>query len=132
MPEVAIGFDFGTSNSAIAVPGKGNSAPRLLHVDQTRPEATFIPTTLYLTRDGAAHTGYDAPVSFVAAGSGRTINRRGEATGQVIETDLGRHYVWSDVDANQPGRFFQSRKRPLPDRAFRGTNVFGHFFTMEE
>jgi hypothetical chaperone protein len=132
MPEPAIGFDFGTSNSAIAVLGAHDAAPRLLHLDRTQPKATFIPTTLYITRDGAPHIGYDAIDTYVRAESGRTIVRRGEATGQVIETSLGRHHVWSDVDANQPGRFFQSLKRSLPDRSFRGTNIFGRFYTMEE
>jgi hypothetical chaperone protein len=132
MPELAIGFDFGTSNSAIAVLRRGEGTPHLVHLDRERRDATFIPTTLYLTRDGGAHIGYDAIATFVAAESGRTIIRRGEATGQVVETEAGRHLVWSDVDANQPGRFFQSLKRSLPDRSFRGTNVFGRFYTMEE
>jgi hypothetical chaperone protein len=132
MPELAIGFDFGTSNSALAVLGPGDTAPRLLHLDRTQRDATFIPTTLYLTSAGATHIGYDAIDTFVRAESGRTIKRQAQATGQEIDTVLGVHRVWTDVDANQPGRFFQSLKRSLPDRSFRGTNIFGKFYTMEE
>ena len=132
MPELAIGFDFGTSNSALAVLGPDDDAPRLLHLDPTRREATFIPTALYLTRDGAAHIGYDAIDTFVRAESGRTIRRTRQALGLEVETVLGLHTVWTEADANQPGRFFQSLKSSLADRSFRGTNVFGHFSTMED
>lgn len=131
MTEPAIGFDFGTSNSAIAVVETAGAAPRLLHLDRARPDAAFIPTALYLTRDGQAHIGYAAIAAFVRAESGRTVIRRGEATGQVVETEAGRHLVWSDVDTEQPGRFFQTLKGSLPDRSFRGTNVFGRFYTPE-
>ncbi|HEY7909054.1 MAG TPA: hypothetical protein VIC60_09285, partial [Thermomicrobiales bacterium] len=132
MPELAIGFDFGTSNSALAVLGPDDDAPRLLRLDPARPDATFIPTTLYLTRDGAAHIGYDAIDAFVRAESGRTIRRTRQALGLEVETVLGLHTVWTEADANQPGRFFQSLKSSLADRSFRGTNVFGHFSTMED
>src|SRR4051794_9916793 len=41
--DVAVGFDFGTSNSAIAVvePGQGGEA-WLLHLDRGNPESTLI------------------------------------------------------------------------------------------
>jgi len=132
MPEMAIGFDFGTSNSALAVLGEGDTAPRLLRLDRARRDATFIPTALYLTRADMTHIGYDAIDTFVRAESGRTIKRQAQATGQEIDTVLGLHTVWTEVDANQPGRFFQSLKRSLADRSFRGTNIFGKFYTMEE
>ena len=132
MPELAIGFDFGTSNSAIAVLGALDDTPRLLRLDHTRPAARFVPTTLYLSREHRAHIGYDAIEVFVQAETGRTIRRKAEATGQEIDTVLGRHRVWTEIDANLPGRFFQSLKSSLADRSFRGTNVFGTFYTMED
>lgn len=132
MPELAIGFDFGTSNSAIAVLDPKDGTPRLLRLDPIRRDATYIPTALYLTRDGAAHIGFDAIAAFVRAESGRTIRRTREKVGLEVETVLGLHTVWTEADANQPGRFFQSLKSSLADRSFRGTNVFGHFSTMED
>ncbi|MCA1666373.1 MAG: Hsp70 family protein [Thermomicrobia bacterium] len=132
MAAPAIGFDFGTTNSAIAVVGPGSDTARLLHLDRTQRDATFIPTALYLTRDGATHIGYDAIDAFVRAESGRTILRKRQAMGLEIETVLGVHKVWSEVDVNQPGRFFQTLKTFLADHSFRGTNVFGRFYTPEE
>ena len=132
MRELAIGFDFGTSNSAIAALAPGDDTPRLVQVDRARPDAHFIPTALYLTREGTTHIGYDAIETFVRLESGRTVVRKRQATGQEIDTVLGLHRVWTEVDANQPGRFFQSLKSALADRSFRGTTVFGQYFTIEE
>ena len=132
--ELAIGFDFGTSNSAMAVAEPGESGARLLRLDPTAPRSTHIPTALYLERDGAARIGYDAIQAVVAAEAGRRIVRQRQATGQYIDTlvGLGPQAVWTDVDVSQPGRFFQSLKSFLADRSFRGTNVFGRYYTMED
>jgi molecular chaperone DnaK (HSP70) len=56
--ELAIGFDFGTTNSAIAVAESGSDTARVLHLDPSQPRATHIPTVLYLERDGTARIGY--------------------------------------------------------------------------
>jgi hypothetical chaperone protein len=130
--ELAIGFDFGTTNSAIAVAESGSDTARVLHLDPSQPRATHIPTVLYLERDGTARIGYEAIEAFVAAEAGRTIIRQRQRSGLEIDTVLGRHTVWTDVDANQPGRFFQSLKSFLADRSYRGTNVFGRYYTMED
>ncbi|MHB8647923.1 MAG: Hsp70 family protein, partial [Thermomicrobiales bacterium] len=89
----------------------------------------------YLTRDGAARIGYAAIEAYVAAEAGRRVVRQRQATGQYLDTDtsgLGPQAVWTEVDISQPGRFFQSLKRFLADRGFRGTNVFGRYYTMED
>ncbi len=133
--ELAVGFDFGTSNSAIAVVEPGGGETRLLHLDRTAPRSTHIPSVLYLGRDGTARIGYDAIETFVASEAGRRVVRKREATGQYIDTDvagLGPQAVWTEVDVNQPGRYFQSLKSFLSDRGFRGTNVFGRYYTMED
>ena len=57
--ELAIGFDFGTTNSAIAVAEPDGGTARVLHLDPSQPRSTHIPTVLYLERDGTARIGYD-------------------------------------------------------------------------
>ena len=133
MREAAIGLDFGTSNSALAVvePG-GDGAPRLLKLDTGRPTSTLIPTLLYLERDGPIFLGQDAIDAFVRLETGRTIVRRQVATEREIDTVFGRETVRIDVDVSRPGRFFQALKSFLADRSYGGTNVFGHFYTIEE
>lgn len=135
--ELAIGFDFGTSNSAIAVgdleaDDRLPRLPRLLRLDSARPEATLVPSTLYFRPDGSLHIGTDAIETYTRLEAGRVVVRERRATGQEIETVFGRERVLTEVDLTQPGRFFQSLKRSLADATFRGTEVFGRFYRPEE
>ena len=131
--DLAVGFDFGTSNSAVAVVDSvGDGRPRLLRLDDARPEATLIPTLLYIERDGTTHLGGGAIDAFVQLETGRTIVRRQVATEREIDTVFGREVVRIDVDVSQPGRFFQALKSFLPDQSYGGTNVFGRFRTIED
>ena len=133
MPNLALDFDFGTSNSALAVaePG-GDGTPRLLALDPARPGSTLIPTLLYIERDGTRHLGYAAIDAFVRLETGRTILRRQVATTREIDTVFGRELVRIDVDVNQPGRFFQALKSFLADDSYQGTNVFERFYSIED
>ncbi len=132
MSAPAVGFDFGTSNSAIAVVESGSSEPRLLCIDRARPESTLIPTLLYIERDGTPHLGQDAIKAFVQLEAGRTIVREQRATAIEIDTVFGRETVRVDIDVSQPGRFFQSLKGFLADQSYGGTNVFGQYYTIED
>ena len=129
----AIGLDFGTSNSAVAVaaPG-GGGTPRLLTLDTARPDSTLIPTLLYIERDGTSHLGYAAIDAFVRLEAGRTIRRRQVTTEREIDTVFGREVVRIDVDVDQPGRFFQALKSFLADGSYGGTMVFGRPYSLEE
>lgn len=131
--DVAVGFDFGTSNSAIAVvePGSGGRA-RLLRLDKGNPEATLIPTLLYIERDGTANLGQDAINAFVRLEAGRTVVRQQVAVEREIDTVFGRETVRFNIDVGQPGRFFQSLKSFLADKAYQGTDVFGKFHSIED
>jgi hypothetical chaperone protein len=130
--EVAIGFDFGTSNSAIAVVEAGEALPRLLRLDAVQPTSQLVPTTLYFRPDGSFQIGREAIATFVRLEAGHTIVRERRATSEEIETVFGLERVLTEVDVNQPGRFFQSIKRSLADASFRGTEIFGRFYTPED
>lgn len=131
MADLALGFDFGTSNSALAVVDEGGT-PQLLKLDDARPDSTLIPTLLYIERDGTRHLGYGAIDAFVRLETGRTIVRRQVTTTREIDTVFGKEMVRIDMDVNLPGRFFQSLKSFLADGTYQGTNVFYHFYTLEE
>lgn len=131
MSDLALGFDFGTSNSALAVVDEGGT-PRLLTLDAARPDSTLIPTLLYIERDGTKHFGYGAIDAFVRLETGRTIVRQQVTTTREIDTVFGKEMVRIDMDVNLPGRFFQSLKSFLADSSYQGTNVFYHFYTIEE
>ncbi len=130
--EIAVGFDFGTSNSAIAVREPGADAPRLLHLDTSRPESTLVPTLLYIERDGAVHLGQGAINAFVRLEAGREIVRQQVAVEREIDTVFGRETVRLNIDVGQPGRFFQSLKSVLASSSYQGTDTFGQFRTIEE
>ena len=133
---LALGFDFGTSNSALAVMdeegGGTGGRPRVLRLDTARPNSTLIPTLLYIERDGAVHYGYGAIEAFVRLETGREIVRKQVATTREIDTVFGKELVRVDVDVSRPGRFFQALKSLLADRSYGGTNVFGRPYTLED
>ncbi len=130
--EIAIGFDFGTSNSAIAIAEPNSAQPILLRLDTAQPDSELVPTALYFRPDGSFHIGQDAIRTFASLESGRTIVRERQAVTHEIETVFGRERVIAEIEVNQAGRFFQSVKRSLPDASFRGTEVFGRFYSPEE
>lgn len=130
---LALGVDFGTSNSAVAVVDpEGQGAPRILTLDTARPTSTLIPTLLYIERDGAMHLGYAAIEAFVRLETGREIVRQQVATTREIDTVFGRELVRIDIDVSRPGRFFQALKSFLANGSYGGTDVFGRFYTLEE
>ena len=133
---LALGFDFGTSNSALAVvDGEGGGTggrPRVLRLDTARPNSTLIPTLIYIEREGAVHYGYGAIEAFVRLETGREIVRKQVATTREIDTVFGKELVRVDVDVSRPGRFFQALKSFLADRSYGGTNVFGRPYTLED
>ena len=130
--DVAVGFDFGTSNSAIAVVEPGEGTPRLLRLDRANPESTLVPTLLYIERDGSSYFGQDAINAFVRLEAGRTTIRQQVAVEREIDTVFGREVVRFNIDVGQPGRFFQSLKSYLADQSYQGTDTFGQFRTLED
>ncbi|HEX7103371.1 MAG TPA: Hsp70 family protein [Nitrolancea sp.] len=128
----AIGFDFGTTNSAIAVVLAGETTPRLIPLDVAQPESPLVPTALYFRPDGSVHIGRDAIETYVRLEADHTIRRERRVTGAEIETVFGTERVVTEIDVNQPGRFFQSIKRSLADSSFRGTELFGRAVTLED
>lgn len=129
--DLALGFDFGTSNSAIAVVTPASPTPRLLHLDHANPESTLVPTLLYIEKDQAIHLGQDAINTYVQLEAGRTTVRQQVSEEREIDTVFGREVVRFTVDVGQPGRFFQALKSYLADSGYQGTNVFGQFQTLE-
>ena len=124
------GFDFGTSNSAIAAPQNG--AVTLFPIDPHAENPNVASTVLFIDRAGNSFVGADAVRVFIERNTGREIQRKRVSSGQLIDTAFGQEYVQFDADVDLPGRFFQAIKSFLADDAFEGTNVFGKFYTIQE
>ena len=150
MGKIACGIDFGTTNSSVALARDGQV--EVLEIDPVNDNPTSLPSLLYITREGEQIVGRAAANSFIE----RNVDR------EVVlqQVDLGVHiegYVGGEgdndygpvlrkdgsdlteavtaralVEVNSPGRLFQSLKTSLRLRQFRGTEVFGTHYQIEE
>lgn len=129
-----VGLDFGTTNSSAAY--YDGQSLQLLPCDPAHTNAAVVRSTLFLTREGAPFIGREAIDHFIQGNVGREIDYRWTYLGnaEITFADIGTviQALYAHVDANAPGRLFQSLKSALRDRAFTHTNVFGIHYTLEE
>ncbi len=129
-----IGLDFGTTNSSAGQYTDGQV--NLLPLDPVNPSPTVMRSTLFITREGAPFIGREAINRFTEANVGREIEYEWRYIGEseVTLADVGTvsQALYAIVDANTPGRLFQSLKSHLRDRSFTGTDVFGTRYTLED
>lgn len=129
-----VGLDFGTTNSSAAI--YDGERLTLLPLDQANSSPSIMRSTLFMTREGAAYIGREAINRFTASNVGREIEYEWRYIGEAEVTfaDFGttQQALYVKVDANAPGRLFQSLKTGLRDKSFKRTNVFGTAYTLEE
>ena len=102
----AVGVDFGTTNSALALAIGIDEAPRLARFERAgAPPTPTFRSLLYLERDPDL--------------GNRIVERAGP---RAIEAYL---------DAYEPGRLIQSLKSFLANRDFSSTSVFGESYRLE-
>ncbi len=150
MAEPCCGIDFGTSNSSIAL-AEGDSV-NVLPLDPSNDNPASLPSLLYISRDGEEIVGRSAANTFIERNVDREVLVRTVELGVHIEGyvggELDNEYggsVRKDgqemaevvtaralVEVNAPGRLFQSLKTSLRLREFRGTEVFGTQYQIEE
>jgi hypothetical chaperone protein len=129
---ISVGIDFGTSNSSVAV--FDGSRLRLLDLDRAAPDPRVMRSLLYITRDGVILAGHAALENYTRQNTGREVRLERKLVGEIdmVFSDMTLHrHVFGLVDANAPGRLFQSLKRFLADSAFETTDVFGTAYTIE-
>ena len=128
-----IGLDFGTTNSSAAV--YDGQHVRLLPLDPVNASPTVMRSTLFMTREGVPFIGREAINRFTEANVGREISYEwrylGEAEVTLADVGTVMQSLYAVVDANAPGRLFQSLKSHLRDASFIGTDVFGTRYTLE-
>lgn len=129
-----VGLDFGTTNSSAAV--FDGTRLQMLELDAPYRDAQVMRSTLFVTRDGVPFIGREALDRFTSANVGREIEYEwthiGNAEVTFSETGTVMQALYVKIDANAPGRLFQSLKTGLRDRSFRRTNVFGTSYALEE
>ncbi len=128
-----VGLDFGTTNSSAAV--YDGKRVQLLNLDPANTAPTIMRSTLFITREGVPFIGREAIDRFTEANVGREIEYEWRYVGEseVTLADFGTvmQALYAVVDANKPGRLFQSLKSHLRDSSFSGTDVFGVRYSLE-
>lgn len=128
-----IGLDFGTTNSSAAV--YDGSHLHLLPLDPIHINPQILRSTLFITRKGIPLIGREAINGFLEGNVGREIDYVwtyiGDAEVTFAEAGTITQSLYVSVDANAPGRLFQSLKSILRDSSFTSTNVFGMQYTLE-
>mgnify|MGYP005842541033 CR=1 FL=1 len=144
------GVDFGTTNSSVAL--SDGARVEVLAVDPENDIQTSLPSLVYITREGTTIVGRAAANAFIDRNVDREVLLKQVDLGVAIEAyvasepDKSEHYrpglkdpeareavrARAMVEVNAPGRLFQSLKTLLRHRAFRGTEVFGVNYQIEE
>ncbi|HOK09138.1 MAG TPA: Hsp70 family protein [Candidatus Hydrogenedens sp.] len=148
---VTCGIDYGTTNTSVAiVDEKGKE--HVLDLDEDNDPSTSLPSLVYIGSDGAIFTGRKAANIFIERNVGREVILKSEETGIEVsvisrgEPDKSEFYnpnltdpdllesisIRTQVDVNLPGRLFQSLKTQLKYVNFKGTDVFGKHYQIEE
>jgi hypothetical chaperone protein len=128
-----VGLDFGTTNSSAAV--YDGQRVRLINLDPVNSSPSIMRSTLFITREGVPSVGREAINRFTEGNVGREIEYEWRYLGdqEVTLAEVGTvvQALYAVVDANAPGRLFQSLKTHLRDSSFTGTDVFGTRYTLE-
>ncbi len=128
-----VGLDFGTTNSSAAI--YDGTRVQLIPLDPANASPSVMRSTLFISRDGVPSIGRAAINHFTEGNVGREIEYQWRYIGETEVTlaDVGTimQSLYAIVDANTPGRLFQSLKTHLRDRSFIGTDVFGTRYTIE-
>ena len=150
MTKVFCGIDFGTTNSSVAI--SDGSKMKILSLDESNDLPTSLPSLLYISREGEYIVGRDAANAFIERNVGREVLLKSVDLGISIEGYVGAEPDKSEgyrprdeisnvreavraramVEVNSPGRLFQSLKTSLRFEAFKGTEIFGTHYQIEE
>ncbi len=133
-----IGLDFGTTNSSAATIDGGR-----LRLIPLEPAANLrvLRSVLFISRAGEQLFGSEAIAHYIRGNVGRIITYEPRYLGphDMVFADIDGqddiHVVanlYGVVDANAPGRLFQSLKMSLADDNVAATDVFGTTWTIEQ
>ena len=148
--KVYCGVDFGTSNSSAAL--TDDQGTRILPLDPVNDTPTSLPSLLYITDEGEMIVGRSAANAFIERNIDREVLLKQVDLGIDIEAYVASEPDKSEgyrpgtadpnirqavraqaiVEVNSPGRLFQSLKTLLRHQTFRGTEVFGSIYLIEE
>lgn len=129
-----IGLDWGTTNSSVAV--YDGRRVQLVALDTVNAVPHVLRSALFISREGAVSLGRAAIDRYTEGNVGREVEYKRVYIGttELTFADIGtvQQALFTEIDANAPGRLFLSIKLALADPTYTGTLVFGARWTVEE
>lgn len=139
-----IGIDFGTTHTSAAVyDGKQFQA---ITLDPLNDNPHLLRSMIYITREQESFLGVKAVHTYLAQDTGRPVVYEEKRVG-TIEYTVAQQYK-GPLDADGPitiiqdvtieddigarGRLLQSIKTGLRADSYKGTNIFGRYYTLQE
>lgn len=134
-----IGIDFGTTHTSAAVYDGRQIHP--IALDPVNSNPTLLRSMLYITREQQHYLGRQAVETFLAQETGRSVIYQEKFVGAIsytVATEDADENVTVvqdtviDEDVGAQGRLLQSIKTGLRSDSYRGTTVFGRYYTLQE
>lgn len=141
-----IGIDFGTTHTSAAI--AGNDGIRFIPLDPQNADPHILRSMIYVDREHNARLGLDAVQTFLAEDTGRDVIYEERVVGTientVAQTSASRdgatpdgpitivYDVIIDEDVGARGRLLQSIKTGLRSAEYKGTEIFGRYFSVQE
>ncbi len=138
-PQLGVGIDFGTTNSAAAI--FDGTELTLVPLETSGP---IMPSATYIDMELQSKTGQAAIDQYIADNTGRTVEMIPEVIGEYsqfvehgsegetneVETSTKKIYGAAVTDSGLHGRLFRGTKRLLGDERVRRLMVFDHPFRL--
>ena len=133
-----VGLDFGTSNSSIARALDGKI--QLFELDPGALNPRMLRSFIFVNRAQESFVGAEAVAQYQELETGRPVYWESKSMGQVkmVVASGGSSPIvyWDDmivrIDAGAQGRLIQSVKTGLRTPAYKGTDIFGTFYPVEQ
>jgi hypothetical chaperone protein len=139
-----LGIDFGTTNTSAAV----FDGDKLVYIplDPQNGSEYNLRSMIYVDSHHRVRLGVDAVQTFLREDTGRPVVLEEKVVGTIENTVASQGFetgeqggpitIIYDVHVNEDvgirGRLLQSIKTGLRSSAYRGTKIFGRFYTVEE
>lgn len=136
---IKIGIDFGTTHTSAAVYDGRTIHPIALDPVNSNPH--LLRSMIYITREQQQYLGRQAVETFLAQETGRPVEYVEKYVGTISYTvateDANENATVVqdtviDEDVGAQGRLLQSIKTGLRSDSYRGTAVFGRYYTLQE
>lgn len=139
-----IGIDFGTTHTSAAF--YDGQRIHSIPLDAQNANPGLLRSMIYITRQQKCYLGLDAVCTFLQQDTGRPVVYQKKVVG-TIENTVAQQYkqpgepdgpitivydVIIEEDTGAQGRLLQSIKTGLRTDSYKGTNIFGRYYTIQE